>query len=128
MNTEYIAEQYIPQVGDKFTIRWKQHYDRSYIAVIWTAIHTEGDTVIGFSKYGDYLQDREIVFRTFDVEFSKVGFDKQQANLIESAPDLYEATKWLKATLLDVLAGKVVRDADEVILFAEKALVKANQE
>lgn len=91
MTTEHIAEQYVPQVGDKFTIRWKQHFDRSYIDAVWDAVHVEGDTVIGFSEYGDYGQKRKIVFRTFDVAFQRVRFDADKARLIASAPDLLNA-------------------------------------
>lgn len=50
------------------------------------------------------------------------------ARLIATAPELLEAVNWLKCTLLSALAGTCIRDADEVISFAEKAIAKATQE
>lgn len=59
-----------------------------------------------------------------------VGLEERIANgyLIATAPELLEAVNWLKCTLLSALAGACIRDADEVISFAERVVAKAMQE
>lgn len=57
-----------------------------------------------------------------------VQADAHFLNLFSAAPELYEAALWLKSALETWSNEKPVKNADEIILFAEQALDKADYE
>lgn len=62
------------------------------------------------------------------VQFERPGWHEKQierARIIAAAPDLFTSAQWLLTTLESVLAGRAVRDADEVIENAKLAIAAA---
>lgn len=51
--------------------------------------------------------------------------DHGALQLMATSPKLYESTVWLKDTLENVLAGKSVKNIDDVLSFAEAAITEA---
>lgn len=54
--------------------------------------------------------------------------DTQLLQLMSASGELYEANKWLLQAVTSLLQGKPVKNLDEIVLFAEMALKKAEKE